>query len=256
MDCAERMGISVDKGKGKVSHNGHETKVLAIPIGIDYEKFKNDPNGMRDVASRLAKRANVKILLGVDRLDYTKGILKKLLALEKFFEKYPGFKGKVMLLQIATPSRMRVEEYRMMKREIDEQVGRINGRLQTIDWTPIRYFYRTIPQERLLAYYKAADVALITPLMDGLNLVAKEYIAACDDGVLILSEFAGASEELREAIIVNPYDIEAMADRIKESLEISHSEKTTRLRTLKERVKRKDVYWWFNNFLREWKRVY
>jgi trehalose-6-phosphate synthase len=144
-----------------------------------------------------------------------------------------------------------------MKKEIDETVGQINGRFGTEEWTPIKYFYRKIPQQSLLEHYKAADVGLLTPLRDGMNLVAKEYIASKEEnGVLILSEFAGASEDLEEAITVNPYDIKATADAIKKAFEMPLEEKQKRFNSMKKKVKKRDANWWIKKFIKEWEKIY
>jgi trehalose-6-phosphate synthase len=192
------------------------------------------------------------IILGVDRLDYTKGILERLLAYEVFLEKYPEFHRKVCLIQIAVPSRTRVDEYRMLRRGIDEAIGRITGRFSTRRWIPLRYLYKAFPIEELATYYSAADLSLITPLRDGMNLVAKEYIASKVDGSgsLILSEFAGAAAILTDAILVNPYNIDGLAEAICFSLSMSEQEKRIRMQRLRQTVAIKDVYWWCESFLK------
>ncbi|MFQ5712087.1 MAG: trehalose-6-phosphate synthase [Candidatus Geothermarchaeales archaeon] len=265
VECVKKeFKASFDEGEGVLETADRRVVVKAFPIGIDYDELVDLsregmlPRIMERVKTIRRRRYVDHLVLGVDRLDYTKGILKKLEAFERFLERNPAFHGKVSLVQIASPSRTRVQEYREMKREIDETVARINGRFQTMDWVPIRYFYRYIPHERLVAYYKAADVALVTSLVDGMNLVAKEYVAAKvkGDGVLILSEFTGAAEELSEALIVNPYDIEGVAEAIKEALEMPPEEKKRRFEGLREKVRSRDVYWWLESFLEEWRGIY
>jgi trehalose-6-phosphate synthase len=172
-------------------------------------------------------------------------------------EHYPRFRDKTVLTQIVTPSRYELEEYHAMKKEIDEGVGQINSKYRTEEWTPIHYFYRRIPQVLLLAYYMAADIGLLTPLRDGMNLIAKEYIATKKTpGVLILSEFAGASEELNEAIIVNPYDMKETGEAIRTAVEIPVEEKKHRFQAMKEKVRTHDSHWWMNQFMRTWKESY
>lgn len=258
MECVEKgLGASVDEQIVKLSD--HETVVKAFPIGIDYEWFVSHSSSKRIAkrARRLRRGFRAKhIILSVDRLDYTKGILSRLLAYERFLEKYPNFQEKVTFVQIAAPSRTKVEEYRKMKKEIDETLGRISGKFQKADWIPIYYFYRSIPHEQLVAYYRCADIALVTPLIDGMNLVAKEYIAAREEGVLILSEFAGATEKLEEAVPVNPYDIEKIVKAIKTALEMPLSEKKRRFDALRMKVKRRNIYWWLEKILSEWQRIY
>src|SRR5262249_45136587 len=194
---------------------GREVSVAALPIGIDYERFRAqaaDPSA-RAAAARLRETLGTDVvMLGVDRLDYTKGVLERLRGYERFLERHPSWRRRVCLVQVVVPSRNRVPEYREMKRAIDETVGRIDGRFTYEGRAPLRYTYTALPRENLVAYYLAADVAVVTPLRDGMNLVAKEYVAARggEGGVLVLSEFAGAAHELREAVIVNPYDPEAI----------------------------------------------
>lgn len=257
IECARKLGFSTKQNK--IIHE-RQTKVSAFPISIDYEGLSSYSSSGYVVkrAKTIEKTLRMQyILFGIDRLDYTKGIWDRLIAFERFLEKYPMFHGKVTLLQVVTPSRTKVKEYHNIKRRIDETVGRINGRFRRIDWVPIHYFYGSIPKERLFAYYRIADVALITPLVDGMNLVAKEYIAArADDGILILSEFTGAAEELKEAILVNPRNIEQVADAIKYALEMPYEKRRERFLALKERVKTHDVYRWANSFLEEWKKAY
>jgi trehalose-6-phosphate synthase len=144
-----------------------------------------------------------------------------------------------------------------MKKDIDETVGRINAKFRTAEWTPVKYFFRRLPQNLLLAYYQISDIALLTPIRDGMNLIAKEYIAARENpAVLILSEFAGASDELNEAIIVNPYDIVSTADALKTAITMPLEEKKNRFYELKRKVKKKDSTWWLNEFINEWKKRY
>src|SRR5262249_28107152 len=156
----------------------------------------------------------------VDRLDYTKGIPRRLLALERLFEREPSLRGRVRLVQIAVPSRMNVQRYAEFRRLVDEEVGRINGSFGTVSWAPIQYIFRSISRRHLVALSAAADVMLVTPLRDGMNLVAKEFVASRqdEDGVLVLSEFAGAAAEMGEAMLVNPYDIDEVAQAMKDAL--------------------------------------
>jgi len=253
LECAEKLGFSVNKKKGIIKYD-HGVSVKSFPIGIDCSVFQKVY--AKDVIKLKKNMRAEQLIVGVDRLDYTKGIVDRLLAFQRFLEKYPKFRGKVVLLQIATPSRTKVEEYRKIKKEIDETVGRINGLFQRMDWVPIMYFYRTFSQPQLAVFYRASDVALVTPWMDGMNLISKEYIAANEDGVLILSEFAGAAEDLEEAIIVNPYDIEGVADAIKDALEMSPEERKMRFKVLSKKVRKTNINWWLNKFLKEWNKVY
>jgi len=212
-----------------------------------------------DVAEieRLAARAapggdaTVAEILGVDRLDYTKGIHERLLAIERLLERHPGLRRRIAFTQVLVPSRERVAEYGELKREIDETVGRINGRFSERGWSPIRYLVRSLPPAELVALYRQADVALVTPLRDGMNLVAKEYVAAQldDDGVLILSEMAGAADELQEALLVNPFDVDEVADALHRALQMPRDERRARMSALRHRVRANDVRAWVDRFL-------
>ena len=261
MACAVRKkGVRIDAKKNIIITSNNKTKVQHFPLGISYNDFAHSDES--HLASKKITRLKkmyeaTHLILGIDRLDYTKGILNRLKAFEFFLEQNPQFRKKAVFAQVVTPSRRGIEEYDIMKKEIDETVGQINGRFGTEEWTPIKYFYRKISQQSLLEHYEAADVALLTPLRDGMNLVAKEYVAAKDEeGVLILSEFAGASEELNEAITVNPYDIQATAGAIKTAIEMPTEEKKQRFRTMKKKVKERDAEWWLKKFLREWEKIY
>jgi trehalose-6-phosphate synthase len=187
----------------------------------------------------------------VDRLDYTKGIPERLRAYERFLERHAEWRRRICLVQVAVPSRDRVPEYRELKRSIDELVGRIDGRFTYEGRAPLQYMHTALGREALAAYYRAADVALVTPLRDGMNLVAKEYVACHggDDGALVLSEFAGAAEDLREAVVVNPYDPEAIRRGIEIAVAMSADERRRRMRALDRRVAKRDVRWWTRAFL-------
>jgi trehalose 6-phosphate synthase/phosphatase len=193
----------------------------------------------------------VRVVLGVDRLDYTKGIPERIHAFERLLELHPEHRERVILLQLAVPSRTEVPEYRRLKREIDELVGRVNGRFGTPQWTPIHYLHRGTSPEHLVQLYRDAHVGLVTPLRDGMNLVAKEFVACQvgDPGVLVLSRFAGASETMREALLVNPYNIEGTADALHRALTMDESERRSRLAALRWRERRDNVQAWVDSFL-------
>jgi trehalose 6-phosphate synthase len=248
------LGLPVDGTPPRVIAPGHEVAVAAIPIGVDYDRFRaqaSDP-AVRREATRLRDALGAEVvLLGVDRLDYTKGILERLLAYERFLERHPRWRRRVCLVQVVVPSRDRVPDYRDMKRAIDETVGRIDGRFTVEGRAPLRYTYTALGREHLVAYYLAADVALVTPLRDGMNLVAKEYVAARGggDGVLLLSEFAGAADQLREAVLVNPYDPEAIRRGVEICVAMRPEERHRRMRALDRRVASRDLDWWKRTFL-------
>ncbi|WP_081579810.1 alpha,alpha-trehalose-phosphate synthase (UDP-forming) [Methanomassiliicoccus luminyensis] len=235
--------------------DGHVTKVRAIPIGIDFGTYraKGEEEVVHKRAAKLRRKMDVeRVLLGVDRLDYTKGILNRFLAFERFLDSNPKYMGKVSFVQVASPSRSLIHEYREMKRQVEETVGRINGRFQTPNWTPIVYINRHIPSDELLVLYELADVAMVTPVIDGMNLVAKEYVTVNDQGALILSEFAGASEEMKDALIVNPYDVEMTSRAILSALTMPEEERTRHIDSLRSVVREHDIYWWLDTFFQEW----
>ena len=195
---------------------------------------------------------NRRLILGVDRLDYTKGIPERLLAFESLMKSHPAWRRRVSFVQIASPSRSRVPEYIEQKRRVDLLVGRINGELADHDWVPVRYLYRSYPQSVLAGFYREADVGLVTPLRDGMNLIAKEFVAAQDPeapGVLVLSRFAGAAEELREAVLVNPHIPSDTAEGIDRALSMPREERRERHRALLAKVLAGTATEWSRRFL-------
>jgi trehalose 6-phosphate synthase len=192
------------------------------------------------------------LVMGVDRLDYSKGIHQRMLAYERFLKADPALRGRVVYLQVTPKSRSEVPEYGVMQREVAETAGRINGALSDIDWVPIRYLNRTIKHTTLSGLYRMAKVGLVTPLRDGMNLVAKEFVAAQnpeDPGVLVLSRFSGAARELTSALIVNPYDLEATAEAIAEAVAMPRDERIGRWRAMYARILENDVHRWCRSFL-------
>jgi trehalose 6-phosphate synthase/phosphatase len=239
---------SIDVGKRAVT-------LEALPIGIAPNEF-NDAllrnEGTRSQFAELKKRFNYqKVILGVDRLDYTKGIPERLRAYKRFLEQHPEWRGRVVLIQVAVPTRERVAKYRSLRRQVDELIGEINGEWSTPNWSPITYVRRNLPQSELAALYALADVAFVTPLRDGLNLVAKEYVAckSSGDGVLILSEFAGATAEMGEALIVNPYDEEAVGATLQRALTLDESQRRERMMAMYQRVNKNNVFAWGERFV-------
>ena len=198
-------------------------------------------------------RRDLQLVVGVDRLDYTKGLERRLLAFERLLEREPALRTKVRLVQVAVPSRDTVEDYARYRRSVDELVGRINGAWGTVSHTPIHYLYRSVPQQTLGALYRGSDVMLVTPIRDGMNLVAKEFCAARHDGdgVLVLSEFAGAAGELKGALEVNPFDVDAIARALKHALTMPEEERRQRMHLMRERVFEADVHHWVRSFLDE-----
>lgn len=249
LECARRLlGAEVDGGH--VRWRDREVRVEAHPIGIDVRNFERM---LREVAGEAAalreELASEHVVVGIDRLDYTKGVLSRLLAFERLLLENPDLRGKVTLFQVATPSRSVIESYQQLKREVDEAVGRINGAYARDRWVPIHYRYRSYTQRELCVFYRAADVALITPLRDGMNLVTQEFIAATETGVLVLSELTGAAHVLPEAVGVNPYDEESLVGGLERALRMPRAERLARLDRLKERVADLDVHPWANGFL-------
>ncbi|NTU80881.1 MAG: trehalose-6-phosphate synthase [Chloroflexales bacterium] len=236
--------------------DGRQVRLGVFPIGIDAASFERAAatRETTDLTRQLRMAVDgQQIILGVDRLDYTKGIEQRLEAFRHALQRHPELRHRVTLVQIAVPSRTDIPEYRNLKQRIEGLVGEINGEFTHLGWVPIQYIYRSLPFTELLAHFRAADVALITPLKDGMNLVAKEYCAAHLDqqGVLILSEFAGAAAQLgAHALTVNPYDIDGVADAISEGCRMPLIERVARMAALRESVRTHDVFWWADSVLR------
>jgi trehalose 6-phosphate synthase/phosphatase len=251
------LGLAVDIDR--VQLPGREVRLGVFPMGVDSASFQTlaeDP-AVEAEAEALRGDGSVRMLVGVDRLDYTKGIPRRLLAYERMLETHPELRGRVRLVQVAVPSRTGVEAYQEFRSLVDGLVGRINGAFGTPKWVPVHYIFRGLSAEDLVALYRAADVMLVTPLRDGMNLVAKEFIAsrADGDGVLVLSEFAGASWELPEALQVNPYDTDGAAEVFYRALSMEPEERRARLAPLRQRVATFDVHRWVSSFLDQLERV-
>ena len=239
---------------GTINTGERIVKVDTFPMGIHFRKFHNAPNSeeVKQITERLKKTVkNLKVVLSIDRLDYTKGIINRVEGYELFLEKNPEWHERIVLILVVVPSRVGVEHYQRTKKQIDELVGKVNGRFSRVNWTPILYQSRYLPFHELVAYYSISDVALITPLRDGMNLIAKEYISTRTDkkGVLILSEMAGASKELVEAIIINPNNREEIASALKAALEMPEEEQMRRIQIMQRRLSRYDVMRWANEFI-------
>lgn len=262
LDCLRVLQPEVEvSGRGqtlvRLRSGGHETLAGRFPIGIDYNDFyrrASAPEVRSDALALQSMLPDRQLVLGIDRLDYTKGIPERLVAFADALERYPELRERVTLIQVVVPSRADIPRYRELKARIENLVGGINGRFtRPGGWVPIHYVFRSLAPEELLAYYRAARIALVTPLKDGMNLVAKEYCACSpdDDGVLILSEFAGAAAEMNgAALLVNPHDIEAVADAIHCAFHMPADERHARMRRLRRRVRHHDVYAWVEEFLR------
>lgn len=225
-----------------------------FPMGIDYQLFSKaaqDPGVQKEVTKFRKKLSDRKIILSIDRLDYTKGIPQRLEVFDNFLKKNPEYKEKVSLILVAVPSRTQVEHYKLLKKQVDELIGKINGEHGTIGWVPVLYLYRSLPFSSLAALYSIADIAIVTPLRDGMNLIAKEYIATKADGkgVLILSEMAGASNELGEAIIVNPNNSNEMLEALEKALMMPEKKQIEHNKPMQERLKRYSVVRWAEEFI-------
>lgn len=235
---------------------GNRTVVGSFPIGIDTRDFEQ--RAMSDDVRQamqlsLDRLPNMKMILGIDRLDYTKGLPERLVAFQEALRRYPDLQGTTTLIQVVVPSREEVPEYQSLRSDVERLVGEINGEFTQPGWVPIHYIYRHLDQTELLAYYRMSEICLVTPLKDGMNLVSKEY-CACNvdgDGVLILSEFAGSAAQLhRGAIMVNPHDIEGTARAIHQAVTMPGGERRARMRRLRTVVRRDDIFWWTDMFLR------
>ena len=239
---------------GQIQADDHIIRVDTFPMGIAYERFSKaiqDPKLQKQVTRFRKKLSEHKVILSVDRLDYTKGIPQRLKVFNTFLERNPAYREKVIFILVAVPSRTQVEHYKWLKKQIDELVGQINGKFGTIGWTPIWYLYRSLPFHSLTALYSIADICLVTPLRDGMNLIAKEYIATKTDGkgVLILSEMAGAAKELGETIIVNPNNREEMVEALAKGLTMPEEEQIERNRVMQKRIQRYNVVRWKEEFI-------
>ncbi|HLL77048.1 MAG TPA: bifunctional alpha,alpha-trehalose-phosphate synthase (UDP-forming)/trehalose-phosphatase, partial [Pyrinomonadaceae bacterium] len=247
--------LGIDSRMDAVEVGGRSVKLDALPIGIapeDFTKLLETDDATRKRLAEIRERFRGRhLLLGVDRLDYTKGIPERFRTFRRLLKEQPEMRGRAVLVQVAVPSRENVAQYRELRQEVDKLVGKINGEFSTPDWSPIVYMRRGVPRQELTALYAAADLAWVTPLRDGLNLVAKEYVACQKDGagVLVLSEFAGAASEMGEAFMVNPYDEEQTAETIARALALPEEERRDRIRALYERVARNNVFAWGERFL-------
>jgi trehalose 6-phosphate synthase len=230
--------------------------VGTFPIGIDARDFAEraaSPQVEIEYRRILSHFGDRQLVLGIDRLDYTKGIPHRLRAFRDLLERFPEVRGRINLIQVVVPSREGIPRYDDLKHEIDQLVGQINGRFTQMGWVPVHYMFRSLEPRELLAFYRAAQIALVTPLKDGMNLVCKEFCACSieEDSVLILSQFAGAAAQLgRAALVVNPYDVEQTADAIYNAYRMDAGERKYRMRRLRSNIQSQDVFWWVDSFMR------
>ncbi len=241
---------------GQVSVFGRKFRIGVFPVGITPEAFEGpvaNPKQMSWARRLKEKVGDTSWLIGVDRLDYSKGISQRFAAFERLLERYPAYRRKVTYFQITPPSRSEVVEYKQIRKELEAEAGHINGRFADIDWVPINYINKSYDRDRLALFYRACGVGLVTPLRDGMNLVAKEYVASqnpSDPGVLVLSRFAGAARELSDALIVNPYDTNAVADAIAQGIEMPLEERRRRWQSMMKVIRRNDLNRWRTTFLK------
>jgi len=246
---AETVGVSQFRAFNST------VQAKAFPIGIDVDDFQRlgRAREARDTFENTRKEySRRRLLIGVDRLDYSKGLPHRIRAFRELLQQYPENRHSATLLQVASPSREDVDAYADIQRELESLCGAINGDFGDFEWMPIRYMHRTVARKRLPGLYRACAVALVTPLRDGMNLVAKEFVAAQDEedpGVLVLSRFAGAAEQMKEALLVNPYDIHGTAQAIQYALQMPLQERKQRHAALLATIRKYDVHWWCNSFL-------
>ena len=244
-----------DQGDGRWRAFGRTVQAGAFPIGIDVDEFTaltHASEGAEMYERMRREYSRRKLLVGVDRLDYSKGLPQRMRAFRELLHKHPETRNSATLIQIASPSREDVSAYTDILHELESLCGSINGNFGELDWMPVRYIHRTVARARLPGLYRASHVALVTPLRDGMNLVAKEFLAAQDPedpGVLVLSRFAGAAEQLKEALLVNPYDTEGTAAAILLALQMPLEERRKRHDSLMATIRRYDVHWWCDSFL-------
>lgn len=246
---------------GNLTTQNRKVLAKAFPLGIDFDLFHGAIKNKDVIKEKNTIKRSIqdyKIILSIDRLDYTKGLINRLKGYEKFLQDNPNMRKKVVMVLVLIPSRTSVDQYQLMKKEIEEKIASINGLFGNVGWTPILYQFGSLNFNQLIAHYNLSDIALITPLRDGMNLVAKEYIAAKgnkDEGVLILSEKAGASKELSEAIIINPNSEEEIAQAIKKALEIPKKTQQKKIKMMQDYLKENTVYSWAGSFLNAIKNV-
>ena len=252
----EREADGQRQGEDRFHAYGRTVRARAFPIGIDVGELRDmaaSPEAQETLATTRELYAKRQVLVGVDRLDYSKGLPQRIRAFRRLLEHYPENRDSATLIQVAAPSREDVDAYADIRQELESLCGGINGDFGELDWMPVRYIRRSVARKRLPGLYAASRVALVTPLRDGMNLVAKEYVASqdpADPGVLVLSRFAGAAEQMTEALLVNPYDSDGMADAIQQALSMPLEERQARHRSLLDGVQTQDVHWWARSFLK------
>ena len=264
-DTVEKtLEARIDRERYSIIHNGHETLVRAFPISVDFNAIekKSDTPEMKKQVGPLIEEYSLHgidyVIFGLDRIDYTKGIIERIRALDRFLEKYPKYKGKVVLIQIGDLSRIHLQVYKDLNDEINSVVEEVNWKHSTESWAPIIMVRRHLVFDEILAFYKLANICVVSSLHDGMNIVAKEYISARTDadGVLLLSQFTGAARELNDAIYFNPFDIEEFADKIRQAIEMPAKERRQRMIALREVVAEKNIYKWAGDIISEFGKIH
>lgn len=256
-NVTRELESKVDREDLIVRYKNKNIKVGSFPIGVDFDELSGEMEGVKiEEAEKSVKKyvtCPYEILaLGVDRIDYTKGIPNRLLAIERFLDKNPHYRGKFVYLGIGSPSRTGIETYKTLGKEIKREVERINKRFKTDKWQPIFYINKPVDRKKLMHFFSIANLCLVTPLDDGMNLVSKEYVAINNgQGALLLSEFVGAARDLKDAFLINPYDVKGMASAIKTAIESPLSDRVDRMKKMKKTVSDRNVYHWIAEFLLE-----
>ncbi|HEX9728856.1 MAG TPA: trehalose-6-phosphate synthase [Gemmatimonadales bacterium] len=257
---ADRPAVAVSRYPSRLEYQGRTVALGAYPVGVDVTRLEEIASAPETEAARRRIREGIgegRLILSAERLDYVKGFLERLESFERYLERHPKEHGRVAFVQIAVPTRTGMEESQEMRRLTEERVGRINGRFGSLEWQPVHFFHKALPLDELVAFYRAADVAWVTPLRDGLNLVSKEYVASRvdGDGVLVLSEFAGAAAELHDAVFTNPYSPDDMDRGLEAALRMPEAARRARMARLRSHVRERDVQWWARAFLQDANRV-
>jgi trehalose 6-phosphate synthase/phosphatase len=252
LNCCKQI-LGLENNLGQIFYNNRVCFVDAFPMGIDFDKFNESAKSIETktkVTELYGNLKDKKIILSIDRLDYSKGIIQRLEAFEEFLLTFPEYCGKIVYILLTVPSRYEIETYKKLKQQIDEKVGNINGRFSKVNWTPIHYIFRTVPFSHLSTLYALADIALITPLRDGMNLISKEYVASRynENGVLILSETAESAKELTEALIINPNSKKQLVNALNKALTMGNEEQKKRMSYMRSIVKTYNVHQWLNLF--------
>lgn len=249
------LEVIVDSEPRSIQYKEHYTKLSNIPAGIDYHEIREKLEKHKGVTKKIFQTDfdinSQYVAIGVDRIDYTKGLIERLKIIDRFLEKYPEFQEKFTYLSIGAPSRLHIPEYKALNREIYDLVEKINWKYSTISWQPVHFIDQVLERSKIFAYYKVADACLVTSLDDGMNLVAKEYVICCDNdkGMLVLSKFTGAAKDLKSAMQINPYDTEGSADALKIAITMPKEERLKRNKAMEDIIKENNIYDWAIKFI-------